>query len=356
VNIFLAAVPLLAASIPSSPAPAWTAPIGLHYRHRAIVDRNRLYFIAHNDFRDHVYALDATTGSALWHSASRVTRIDLYADGGLRAFTMDRYYRSIHTDTGKEFDTNDILNQPHIYEAKYFPLYLDGLTIVMSGSGELVALTSSGEKWRANPGWGSTVDATPLIQYKGLVLTGAQNGVKAYRIQSGALEWSSPEVKKAVAVKIYGDVTIVYDGYWPDPNTFVPSVRALDASTGRQLWSLETGEASSSRGWAVNDSQSDGNLLALPCADTADGPFNVRIVNLRTGAPRRQIERNSTHFALARGVLYVVEGKEIVGIDALSGAAPWRSAPFASIPAAPFSAGGFLYAGDRHAISAWLLP
>jgi outer membrane protein assembly factor BamB len=179
--------------------------------------------------------------------------------------------------------------------------------------------------------------------------------LKAYRQRTGALEWTAPEVKDATAVKIHGDVALVYEGNWADPNTFVPTVRALDAATGRQLWSFATGEKYTGSAWAVEKSQSDGDLLILPCSSKLDGPFTLRVVDLHTGAAKFQFSLDAVDFTISGGVVYAVDGKQIVGIDPMSGTVLWRSAPFTERPATPFSGAGFVYAGNRHSLSAWTI-
>jgi outer membrane protein assembly factor BamB len=364
VPVLLAAIPLLGGSnrIPGSPQPTWTVPVGMHpmYRtHSPILDKGRLYFVAHNDFRNNVYCLNAATGASLWRSEVRVTRVDLHPDESLRVFTMDRFYVGLNPETGESFDSDDLLARTDIYESNFYPLFADGSIVMLSG-GELVGLGKGGEKWRVKPGWHGGLDLTPLVAYKGLVLTGAeeglnrpQGGLKAYRQQTGVLEWTAPGVRSPKAVKLHGDVALVYDGIWTDPNNYAPMVKAFDASTGRQLWAISTNEEEVLHFRPVQQSQAEGDLLIMPFLKDPKSSFTLRAVDLHTGAPKGEFSLDVIGFTISQGVVYAIHGKEVVGMDATSGKVLWRSAPLADTPTALFSADGLIYASDRRTLSAW---
>jgi outer membrane protein assembly factor BamB len=364
--VLLATMPTFAANlkIPVSPQPYWTAPVGLHPMYRdepPVLHNGRLYFIAHNDFRNHIYCLDARSGSVVWKSAFRAQHMSLSPDDSLRVFTLDRYYVGLYTDTGREFDRNDILNSPGVSSSNFQPLNTNGLTITTAPSGELVAFSPQGELWRAQTGWGSSLDATPPLAYKDLVLTGVgsstthdRNGLKAYQQRTGVLAWSAAEVHDARRIKLHRDVVLVYEDHWRDPNTFTPMVRAVDAATGRQLWSDSTminrDLPFDTIAWPVEKSQSEGDILILPCSGT------LRVVDLHSGAARFKFPLNSAGFALSGGVVYAPDGKQVVAIDPSNGGVMWRSNPFRDRPGTPIASAGFLYAGDRGSVAAWAIP
>ncbi len=162
-----------ALKIPGSAQPTWTLAVGVGSKAAPRVQGGRLVFIAHNDFRNQVYSVEARTGAVVWKSALRAMRMDVFADETVRLFTLDRYYVGLDASTGREFDRNDILKQPGILVSGFHPLYVDGLTIVMGGSGELTALSAKGAGWHVRPGW-AAIDSTGPVAYKGLVLIGGK--------------------------------------------------------------------------------------------------------------------------------------------------------------------------------------
>lgn len=353
--------------IPDSPKPTWTAAVGMHpmYRYQPpLMYHGRLYFIAHNDFRNHIYFLDGKNGAVLWTSPFRATRMDLYSDDSLRVFTLDRYYLGLHAHTGQAFDSNDLLNQPNIYETSYSPLYADGLTLVTAKSGEFTALAPAGEKWKVPTGWGFDVSLTPPIGYKDLVILGAgqsterhPGGLKAYSVRTGAVAWTAPDVRDATSIKLHGDVVLVHEAFRANSGQVIFAVRAIDAATGKQLWT-DTGMAGSlgqndTMGWEVDKSQSDGQMLIVPSGAADREQFTLHVVDLHTGAAKFTFPLTSVKFTLSQGVVYAVQGKQVAAIDPLNGAVLWQSAPFAGSPYTPVAGDGFVYAGDRQSVSAW---
>jgi hypothetical protein len=272
---------------------------------------------------------------------------------------MDRFYVGLNPETGESFDSDDLLAKTDIYETNFYPLFGDGSIVMLSG-GELVGLGKGGEKWRVKPGWHGGLDLTPLVAYKELVLTGAeegldrpQGGLKAYRQQTGALEWTAPGVRSPKAVKLHADVALVYDGIWTDPNNYAPMVKAFDGFNRQAALGHQHQRGRGPHFRPVQQSQSEADLLIMPFLKDPKSPFTLRAVDLHTGAPKGEFSLDAIGFTISHGVVYAIHGKEVVGMDATSGKVLWRSAPLADTPTALFSANGLIYASDRRTLSAW---
>ena len=221
-------------------------------------------------YRGTFYALDAATGVKIWNfnTLGEFKSSPAVMDGVVYVGSVDDNVYALNAITGTEiwhFDIGEMTSSPAV---------ADGIVYIGSGDGNIYALnaTNGDEIWRFSTGFWIT--SSPAVE-NGIVYVGsydhnvyalnATNGAEVWRYTTGSVVESSPAIANGVVyigsndnnvyalnaitgAEIWRYTTGYYVGSSPAVangvvyvGSFDNNVYALDALTGTEIWHYSTG-------------------------------------------------------------------------------------------------------------------
>lgn len=261
----------------------------------------------------------------------------------------DRRVYCLDARTGRkrwEFVTGGVVNST--------PAVWDGVVYVGSRDGYLYALRASDGSlvWKSKSGvrmfrWVSYggIRGSPVVG-SGLVAVGGCDGrVRALGVRDAARLWTfdtGTEGCYSSPALVDGTLYVGSDGLSGS------SVFALDARSGRERWRFRTptqifATPAVSRGLLYVHARGD-HVYALRAADGS--------VAWKVPAPSAQGETSAfadmakSSPAVARGKVYVGVGRELLALDAGTGAVRWRQPTGGAVDSSPLVVGGTVYVGS----------
>lgn len=230
-----------------------------------------------------VYALDARNGAQIWHITNRARKGYFWFvvdNGRLYLFSLDYTFSALNAANGSELWHNTTFTTENGYG---FSVQNGNLYTQNSGANQLDALNSAtGQvRWQAPLPDGSLLGA-PLVE-NGIVYA-AGGSVYALKEQSGQRIWKKTLPGGGIDMYaggiLYVDSPVVTLQAATSSGTNLRNIYALDARTGRLLWTSDPGYNT------LNLPITDGLLLA---AREYNGVYSLAGLDPRTGRAAWQV-------------------------------------------------------------------
>lgn len=198
------------------------------------------------------FAYDLASGERLWRRSLSGLWSPAYADGTLYvAPSWERYVRALDPATGKDrwrFDTSEYADRRSRWGANQNVAVADGTVVVpgmTSDSARLFALdTGSGDvRWivESERSFGSAPAIDDGTVYVSGGFVDRREGIHAYALADASQRWATPVKTERGGVVVANGRVYGIDGH--DPSVF-----ALDASNGEEVWRADDGPLSGADG------------------------------------------------------------------------------------------------------------
>jgi outer membrane protein assembly factor BamB len=332
---------------------AWRFDAGASIRGSAVVDGETLYFGSSDGA---LHAVDLRTGRAVWRRdvGAAIASTPAITAGVVLVGARDGVLHGVSASDGSPvwtLQTGGDLPLPWGHEGWDYltssPAVANGIAYWGSGDGHVYAVDAANgrERWRFATG--GRVRSTPAV-VNGVVYVGNSDGfVYAIDAESGTERWRFQTAGASLDAadfgfdrrQIYGSPAV--EGGQVFVGSRDASLYALDAVTGRQLWTFDEESA-----WVISSAAVTGDRVYS--ARSSSG--NTRAIDRATGEEVWSHAAGSLVFSspvISGGTLYIgEEDGDVVARDTGSGEVRWSFRTGGSIFATPLVHDGRVYIGS----------